>query len=65
MLVTLLFTVMFPFFGFFLKTFFAFVRIPLETPVRRVDQMEGKIIARGRKRLRKTIDKTIKKDFRG
>ena len=34
----------------------------VETPIRRVDQMEDNSIARGRERPKKTISKTIKRD---
>ena len=35
----------------------------IKTLVRRVDQMEGSLIVRGRRRLTKTINETIKKDL--
>lgn len=39
-------------------------RIPLEAIVRRVDQVEESPIVKGKKRPRKIIGKTIKKDLR-
>ena len=38
-------------------------RRPVKDLVRRVDQMEGSLIARGRGRPRKTIGETIKRDL--
>lgn len=36
---------------------------PIEAPIRRVDQMDNSPIVRGRRRPRKTVDETMKKDL--
>ena len=38
-------------------------RGPIETLIRKVDQTEGNLIARGNERPRKTIGNTIEKDL--
>ena len=40
------------------------MRRPIEGPIRRVDQIEGSAIARGRKRPKKTIGENIKRDLK-
>lgn len=46
-----------------LRLFGYVCRKPIEALVRRVDQMEGSLITRGRGIYRKVISKTIKKDL--
>ena len=38
-------------------------RRPVEAPIRRMDQIEGSTLTRGRGRPRKTIGETVKKDL--